>query len=118
MPTTSTIRKRLSQARRETILTAYRRSQLTQREFANQAWISVSALQLWAPRYQKGQALGQAPRSLICLDSLSVLSLTDTNKHPGKCIRPYSSLTTTPADYNVGLQARNLPTVGANAVEK
>jgi transposase-like protein len=47
MPTTPTVRKRLTQAQRETILAAYRRSQLTQREFANQAGISVSALQLW-----------------------------------------------------------------------
>ena len=47
MPTTPTVRKRPTQAQRETILTAYRRSQLTQREFAGQAGISVSALQLW-----------------------------------------------------------------------
>lgn len=47
MPTTPTVRKRPTQAQRETILTAYRRSQLTQREFARQAGISVSALQLW-----------------------------------------------------------------------
>jgi transcriptional regulator with XRE-family HTH domain len=47
MPTTPTARKRPIQAQRETILTAYRRSQLTQREFASQAGISVSALQLW-----------------------------------------------------------------------
>ena len=47
MPTTPTVRKRPTQAQRETILTAYRRSQLTQREFASQAGISVSALQLW-----------------------------------------------------------------------
>jgi hypothetical protein len=47
MPTTPTVRQRLTQAQRETILTAYRRSQLTQREFASQAGISVSALQLW-----------------------------------------------------------------------
>ena len=47
MPTTPTVRKRPTQAQREAILTAYRRSQLTQREFARQAGISVSALQLW-----------------------------------------------------------------------
>ncbi len=47
MPTTPTVRMRLTQAQREAILTAYRRSQLTQREFARQARISVSALQLW-----------------------------------------------------------------------
>ena len=47
MPTTRTVRMRPTQAQREAILTAYRRSQLTQREFASQAGISVSALQLW-----------------------------------------------------------------------
>ena len=47
MPTTPTVRKRPTQVQRETILTAYRRSQLTQREFARQVGISVSALQLW-----------------------------------------------------------------------
>jgi hypothetical protein len=47
MQTTPTVRHRPTQAQRETILTAYRRSQLTQREFASQAGISVSALQLW-----------------------------------------------------------------------
>jgi transcriptional regulator with XRE-family HTH domain len=47
MPTTPTVRMRPSQAQREAILTAYRRSQLTQREFASQSGISVSALQLW-----------------------------------------------------------------------
>ena len=47
MPITPTVRRRPTQAQREAILTAYRRSQLTQREFASQAGISVSALQLW-----------------------------------------------------------------------
>ena len=43
----STVRKRPTQAQREAIVIAYRRSQLTQREFAREAGISVSALQLW-----------------------------------------------------------------------
>ena len=47
MSTTPTVRKRPTQAQREKILTAYRRSQLTQREFTSQAGISVSALQSW-----------------------------------------------------------------------
>ncbi len=47
MPTTPTVRKRPTQAQRDKILSAYRRSGLTQREFANQAGISVSALQHW-----------------------------------------------------------------------
>jgi hypothetical protein len=41
------VRKHFSQAQREAIVSGYRRGQLTQREFANQAGISVSALQLW-----------------------------------------------------------------------
>ena len=47
MPITPPVRKRPTQAQRETILRAYRRSQLTQRDFASQVGISVSALQLW-----------------------------------------------------------------------
>jgi transposase-like protein len=54
MSTTSTVRKRPTQAQRETIVTAYRRSQLTQREFASQAGISVSALQLWLRKAAAG----------------------------------------------------------------
>jgi transcriptional regulator with XRE-family HTH domain len=45
-----TVRKRPTQAQREAIVIAYRRSQLTQREFASEAGISVSALQLWLRR--------------------------------------------------------------------
>jgi len=47
MPITATVRKRPTQAQRETILRAYRRSHLTQQEFASHVGISVSALQLW-----------------------------------------------------------------------
>jgi hypothetical protein len=47
MPTTATVRQRRTPAQRKKILTAYRRSQLTQREFARQAGISVSGLQFW-----------------------------------------------------------------------
>ena len=46
----STVRKRFTKAQRESIVTAYRRSPLTQREFTSQAGISVSALQLWLRR--------------------------------------------------------------------
>jgi hypothetical protein len=77
MPTTLTVRKRPTQAQREAILTAYRDSQLTQREFASRAGISVSALQLWlrnaTPRsstrgtafVQVPNLLGQAPGSAM-----------------------------------------------------
>ena len=47
MAITATVRKRRTPAQREKILTAYQRSQLTQREFASQAGISVSALGFW-----------------------------------------------------------------------
>lgn len=47
MPITPTVRKRLTQAQRDKILQAYHDSQLTQREFAAQAGISLSTLQLW-----------------------------------------------------------------------
>ncbi len=47
MPITRAVRKCPTQAQRDQILTAYRRSQLTQREFASKAGISVSAPQLW-----------------------------------------------------------------------
>jgi transcriptional regulator with XRE-family HTH domain len=47
MPTASTIRKHLTQAQREKILKYYRCSRLSQREFASQAGISLSTLQLW-----------------------------------------------------------------------
>jgi transposase len=47
MPTAPTVRKRLTQATREEILSTYRRSQLSQREFATQAGIGLSTLQLW-----------------------------------------------------------------------
>ena len=42
-----TVRKHFSQAQREATVSSYRRSQLTPREFASQAGISVSALRLW-----------------------------------------------------------------------
>jgi transposase-like protein len=79
MPTTPTVRKRPTQAQRETILRAYRRSQLTQREFASQAGISVSALQLWLRKaaaspcthttafVQVPNLLAQAPASSVLL---------------------------------------------------
>ncbi len=43
----STVRKRRTLAQRELILKDYQDSQLTQAEFAEQAGISVSTLQLW-----------------------------------------------------------------------
>jgi transposase-like protein len=42
-----TVRKRRTQAQREKLLQAYHNSQLSQAEFAAQAGISLSTLQLW-----------------------------------------------------------------------
>ena len=47
MQTTSSIRKRLTLAQREELLSAYQRSDLTQREFARQQGIGLSSLQNW-----------------------------------------------------------------------
>jgi len=47
MSTPPTVRKRLTPTQRNRILAAYRRSQLPQREFAAQAGIGLSTLQLW-----------------------------------------------------------------------
>ncbi len=47
MQISSTDRKRLTPAQRERILSAYRRSQLSQRSFAAQAGIGLSTLQRW-----------------------------------------------------------------------
>jgi hypothetical protein len=47
MQTTSSIRKRLTLAQREELLRVYRRSDLTQREFARQQGIGLSSLQNW-----------------------------------------------------------------------
>jgi len=42
-----TVRKHLTEGQRQSILDAYRRNQLSQREFAAEAGIGVSTLQLW-----------------------------------------------------------------------
>ena len=47
METKSSIRKRLTLTQREELLSAFRRSDLTQREFARQQGIGVSTLQNW-----------------------------------------------------------------------
>jgi transposase-like protein len=47
MSTASRVRKRLTQAQRERILSDYRGTRLSQRDFARQAGIGVSTLQLW-----------------------------------------------------------------------
>ena len=47
MSTRSRVRKHLTQTQREKILNDYGGTQLSQREFASQAGIGVSTLQLW-----------------------------------------------------------------------
>jgi len=47
MQRSTTIRTRLSAAQRERVLQAYHRSGLSQRDFARQARIGLSTLQLW-----------------------------------------------------------------------
>ena len=47
MSSTAAVRKHRTPAQRERILNDYRGTQLSQREFASQAGIGVSTLQLW-----------------------------------------------------------------------
>ena len=47
----TTARKHLTQAQRQSIVDSYRRSQLSQREFAGQLGIGVSTLQLWLRKF-------------------------------------------------------------------
>jgi len=77
MPTTPTLRKRLTQAQREKILKAYRASQLSQREFAARAGIGLSTLHVWLRKtvsspstpatafVQVPNLLGQAPGAFM-----------------------------------------------------
>jgi transcriptional regulator with XRE-family HTH domain len=54
MQNSSHVRKHLTPAQREKILQSYRRSQLTQREFAAQAGIGVSTLLAWLRKESAG----------------------------------------------------------------
>lgn len=76
MQTSSAVRKRLTPAQREKILSAYRRGKLSQREFAAQSGIGLSTLQLWlrksaSPRADAGgfvelpNLLGQPPGGAV-----------------------------------------------------
>lgn len=56
MQNSSFVRKHLTPAQREKILQSYRRSQLTQREFAAHAGIGVSTLLSWLRRKEAGTA--------------------------------------------------------------
>ena len=63
----STVRKRLTAAQREKILSAYRRSGLPQRDFALEAGIGVSTLQLWLRKAATGL---NGPASFIQVPNL------------------------------------------------
>ena len=76
MPTTPTVRKRRTTAQRAAILKAYRRSQLSQREFATQAGIGLSTLQLWLRR---AAAPLPAPTAFVQVPNL----LADDPRAPG-----------------------------------
>ena len=54
MQTTAPVRQRLTPAQRDKILAAYRRSRLSQREFAIQAGIGVSTLTFWLRKAAAG----------------------------------------------------------------
>lgn len=60
MQRTSRIRKRWTSAQRAEILEKYRQSRLTQREFTEQAGMSVSTLQLWLKKAPVAQGLGRS----------------------------------------------------------
>jgi DNA-binding transcriptional regulator YiaG len=67
MQTSSTVRKRLTSAQRDKILSTYRRSRLAQREFASQAGIGLSTLQLWL---RKAAALPTGPTAFVQVPNL------------------------------------------------
>jgi hypothetical protein len=75
MQTTSSIRKRLTLAQREELLSAYRRSDLTQREFARQQSIGLSTLQNWL-RQTARQRQATAPAVQTFLPVPNLLSAT------------------------------------------
>jgi len=67
MQTSSTVRKRLTPAQRDKILSTYRRSRLAQREFASQAGIGLSTLQLWL---RKAAAPPAGPTAFVQVPNL------------------------------------------------
>lgn len=60
MQNSSRVRKHLTPAQRERVLRSYRRSQLTQREFAAQAGIGVSTLLAWLRKESAGAGSGRS----------------------------------------------------------
>ncbi len=70
MPNSSRLEKRRTPTQRQQILNAYRRTPLSQREFARQAGIGLSTLQYWlrneaAPRKQAGPSFVEIPHRLV-----------------------------------------------------
>jgi transcriptional regulator with XRE-family HTH domain len=62
-------RKRLTLAQKRRVLASYRRSPLTQRDFAVRAGISVSALQSWL-RQSPAEVEASDPRPFIAVPNL------------------------------------------------
>jgi transposase-like protein len=61
MSTASRVRKRLTPAQRDRILSDYRGSQLSQSEFARQVGIGVSTLQFWLKKAAASSASAPGP---------------------------------------------------------
>jgi transposase-like protein len=61
MQRTPFIRNHVTAARREEIVAGYRRTQLTQREFARQSGIGLSTLQRWAQKALNPKAPANPP---------------------------------------------------------
>jgi transposase-like protein len=59
------VRKHRTAAQRQSILQDYRRSQLTQKEFAGQAGVSVSTLQAWLRRPPASASVFMAVPNLL-----------------------------------------------------
>src|SRR5580700_3907064 len=67
MQDSTRVRKHRTPAQREKLLQDYRRSQMTQKEFASQAGLSVSSLQTWlrkTPAASEGPAFVAVPNLL------------------------------------------------------
>ena len=61
MPNSTPVRKHRTAAQRQSILQDYRRGQMTQKEFAAQAGLSVSTLQAWLRKAPGRPAAAAAP---------------------------------------------------------
>lgn len=72
MQITRTVRKHRTKEQRQQILESYRRSRLSQRQFAAQAGIGLSTLQLW--RRQAASPSAKPPATFIELPQVQKLT--------------------------------------------